>query len=125
MQKSKCIAIAAILVSLIIVAGAVFWISEKPKSDITVYTEGEKVGNTGFYFAGLTYQDLPPPNSPPTLTAIFKPTTKYGVNGDLEPTDLMIGLNLNGNTTASIGDEYYTIVSHTYSCPQTISMVHG
>ena len=135
MKRSYAI---AILVPLILVA-VVFCSYELPKPSVTLYSKGEKVGDSGFYFDGFTYLEAPRPTppinqTPPpftphlVLTAVFKPTSKFGPGGISEPTEFDIGLNLNGNTTTLLGDqldnEFYTIISYNLA-QQTILMAYG
>ena len=124
MKKSYVI---AVLASLIIVAAA-FCSYELPKPSVTLYSKGEKVGDTGFYFAGFTYIEAPHPtppiNQPPppftphlVLTAVFKPTSKLGPGspGSIAvPSEIDISLNLNGNTTTSSTNflDNLTIISY-------------
>jgi len=129
MKKSKYIAIAAIVVILVIITALIIWNYGQPTASITLYSKGEKVDNTGFYFAGFTYLGAPYPTplpgaSPPPftphleLTVVFKPTSKYAPNPEhfpssaLEPSKDEIALNPNGNTTFYLNSEYMTIVSY-------------
>ena len=62
-MKKSYVAIA-IVVLLIIIATAVFWSYEQPKSSIAVYHKGDQIPNTVFTFDGFTYQ-YPPVGTPP------------------------------------------------------------
>ena len=130
MKKSAYIAIAVIIVILVIITALIVWSYGQPTASITLYSKGEKVDNTGFYFAGFTYTEppfatptpgaspLPTPTSHHVLTVVFKPTSKYAPNPyhfpsiALEPSEDEIGLNSNGNTTFYLNSEYMTIVSY-------------
>jgi hypothetical protein len=118
MKKSKYVTLAILV--LLIITVAFFWSYGPPKSTITLISKGEKVGDSGFYFAGFTYIEAPHPTPPYgaspepfiprlLLSVVFKPISKYGTNGFLEPTEDDIALNLDGNTTTNLG---FTIVSY-------------
>jgi hypothetical protein len=91
MKKSKYIEIAEIVVVLVTVTALIVWGYDQTTSQVTLYSKGEKVGNTGFYFAGFTYMEAPHPTPLPfgasssphftphlVLTVVFKPTSKNG-----------------------------------------------
>jgi len=136
MTKSKYIAVAAIVVILVVITALIVWSYEQPQSPITVYSKGEKVDNTGFYFDGFTYMqsplDTPPIGASPlptstshfALCVVFKPTSTIGAGHESEPTENDWELNLNGNTSSYLGSECCTIFSYNLE-QQTISMVFG
>ncbi|MGA2386354.1 MAG: hypothetical protein ABSG33_07465 [Candidatus Bathyarchaeia archaeon] len=114
MKKSKYYEIAEIVVVLVTVTALIVWGFDQTKS-LTLIYKGEKVGNTGFYFAGFTYTEAPR-TTHLVLTAVFKPKSQY-VGWTSEPAEDDWQLNPNGNTTnyldyEFITSEYVTIVSY-------------
>ena len=144
-MKKSYVAIA-VVVSLIIITVAVFWSYEQPKSPINVYHKGDQIPNTVFTFDGFTYM-YPPVGTPPMgssplpmpsptlrLCVVFK-LNAAGESANQSPgthisypTQDVIYLNPNGNTTTDLGDrldnQFYTIVAYNVDA-QTVSMVYG
>ena len=133
--------------ALLSILTAVFFLSyEQPEQPIHVYHKGDQIPNTVFAFDGFTYR-YPPVGTPPmgsfplptssltlVLCVVFK-LNAAGVSANqspgihiVYPTQDVIYLNPNGNTTTDLGDsldnQFYTIVSYNL-LRQTISMVYG
>ncbi len=143
----KYYVILAIVALSIIVTAAFLWINEQPTpTSAHVYHKGDQIPNTVFTFDGFTYQypplgtppmgSSPLPTSSPTLMlcVVFK-LNAAGASANKSPsthisypTQDVIYLNPNGNTTTDLGDsldnQFYSIVAHNVNA-ETISMVYG
>jgi hypothetical protein len=142
----KSYVIIAVVVSLIIITAAVFWSYEQPNSPNNVYHKGDQIPNTVFTFDGFTYR-YPPVGTPPMgssplptpsptimLCVVFKlnaagETVNQSPGIHISyPTQDVIYLNPDGNTTTGLGDsldnQFYTIVAYNVNA-QTVTMVYG
>jgi len=142
------IVIVAIVSSSIIAVAAFLWNDEQPKVQQAthVYHKGDQIPDTVFTFDGFTNQyppvgtppmgSSPLPTSSPTLMlcVVFK-LNAAGQSANQSPgthisypTQEVMFLNRNGNTTTDLGDsldnQFYTIVAYNVNA-QTVTMVYG
>lgn len=137
------LAIVASSIIVILVAATLLWSNEQSTQQSThVYHKGDQIPNTVFTFDGFTYQypphGLPPmgstPQPTPAPTLMLCANFKLNAAGELAnqapgthisyPSEDVISMNLNGNTTISLNNQPYTIVAYNEHA-QTISIVPG
>ena len=146
-MKKLFYVLLAIVASSIIITATFLWSNEQPTpQSAPVYHKGDQIPNTVFTFDGFTYNyppigtppmgSSPLPTSSPTLIlcAVFK-LNAAGESANQSPgihisypTQDVIYLHPNGNTTTDLGNgldnQFYTIVAYNVNA-QTISMVYG
>jgi hypothetical protein len=140
------IVIVAIVSSSIIAVSAFLWNDEQPvQQAMHVYHKGDQVPDTVFTFDGFTNQ-YPPVGTPPMgssplptcsptlmLCVVFK-LNDAGASANQSPgihisypTQEVISVNRNGNTTTDLGDkldnQFYTIVAYNVNA-QTVTMIY-
>jgi hypothetical protein len=136
-MKKKILELVVLLASLSILTVVVLWSSAQP---VQVYHQGEALAHTTVYFDGFEYRNMPnetPPlgvSSMPTMTnqqvlcAVFKPTSSVGSGSQSTPSANYIQLNLEGNTTTTLGSsvesQYYTIIAYDLE-DKSITVVYG
>jgi hypothetical protein len=138
--------ILAIVASSIVTATFLWSNGQPTQQSAPVYHKGDQIPNTVFTFDGFTYNyppighppmgssPLPKPSPTLMLCAVFKLNAAGEAANQAPgthiayPTQDVISLNPNGNTTTDLGsgldNQFYTIVAYNENA-QTISMVYG